>query len=310
MPAFPAYRELLLSGELAVRAEKAMQLLTCCTVCPRQCRVDRTMGELGYCGVGYLPLVSSYSPHFGEEPPLVGLYGSGTIFLAQCNMRCVYCQNFEISQCRSGREVTFTELAQMMLVLQRRGCHNINFVSPSHVVPQILKAVAIAAEKGLEIPLVYNSGGYDCVETLRLLDGIFDIYMPDAKYGSDTIAKTLSDAPDYVERMQDALREMQRQAGDLICEGRIARRGLIIRHLVLPEDLAGTDKVMRFIAEEISRDAYVNIMDQYRPMWKVTTERDNPAFRPLQRPITDREYIAAIKTAMRYGLHRGFPQID
>jgi putative pyruvate formate lyase activating enzyme len=310
MPLYPSYRGLHKSGKLAERADTAMQMLTCCEVCPRRCRVDRTTGEIGYCRAGYMPAVSSYNPHFGEEAPLVGLYGSGTIFFAHCNMRCVYCQNFEISQCKAGREVSFDDLACMMLSLQDRGCHNINLVSPSHYVPQILNGIAIAAEKGLDTPIVYNSGGYDCVESLRLLDGVVDIYMPDAKYGSDDVAQALSDAPDYVERMQEALREMQRQVGDLECEGRIARKGMIIRHLVLPDNLAGTDAVMHFIAEEISRDAYVNIMDQYHPMGKVVTERDNPAFHPLLRRITDQEYAAAIRKAKMYGLHRGFPRLS
>ncbi|MDD1676815.1 MAG: radical SAM protein, partial [Methanomicrobiales archaeon] len=227
MSSYPSYRELHENGTLAERVRTAMQMLTCCEVCPRRCRVDRTAGEIGYCQAGYLPAVSSYNPHFGEEAPLVGLHGSGTIFFAHCNMRCVYCQNFEISQCKAGREVSFDDLARMMLSLQDRGCHNINLVSPSHFVPQILNGIAIAAERGLDIPIVYNSGGYDSMETLRLLDGVVDIYMPDAKYGSNDIARALSDAPDYVDRMQEALREMQRQVGDLVCQGRIAQRGMI-----------------------------------------------------------------------------------
>jgi putative pyruvate formate lyase activating enzyme len=307
MAAYPSYRELLATGALARRAQAAMAMLRCCEVCPRRCRVDRTIGERGYCRAGLLPSVSSYCPHIGEEPPLVGVHGSGTIFFAHCNLRCVYCQNFAISQCRSGPEVAIDGLARMMLVLQKNGCHNVNLVSPSHFVPQILSAIAIAAQQGLAIPIVYNTGGYDCVETLRLLDGVVDIYMPDAKYGSNEVARLLSDAPEYVGRNRAALREMQRQVGDLVCEGGIARRGLLIRHLVLPENLAGTDAVMRFIAQDLSRDAYVNIMDQYRPMWKVVAEEENPAFRPLRRSITDREYVAAIRTAQRYGLHRGFP---
>ncbi|MDD1674652.1 MAG: radical SAM protein [Methanomicrobiales archaeon] len=304
MPPYPSYRGLEQSGELAERVTTSMQLLTCCEVCPRQCRVDRTVRKIGYCGAGYLPAVSSYSPHFGEEPPLVGLYGSGTIFFAHCNMRCVYCQNFEISQCKAGREVSFDDLARMMLSLQDRGCHNINLVSPSHFLPQILNGIAIAAERGLDIPIVYNSGGYDSVETIRLLDGVVDIYMPDAKYGSNEVARALSDAPDYVDRMQEALREMQRQVGDLVCKGRIAQRGMIIRHLVLPENLAGTDAVMRFIAEEISLDAYVNIMDQYRVTGPVLSNHSDPLFERLRRPITREEYRHAIACARKYGLHR------
>jgi putative pyruvate formate lyase activating enzyme len=300
----PSYLALSESGELERRAEETLELLSSCTVCPRDCGVDRTKNERGYCGSGLLPKVASYGPHFGEEAPLVGRHGSGTIFLSNCNMRCVFCQNIEISQLSYGKEVSCEELAAMMLSLQQRRCHNINFVSPSHFAPQIIRATAIAAKKGLSIPLVYNTGTYDRVDTLRLLDGIVDVYMPDAKYGRDEIARILSDAPGYTGIMQAAILEMQRQAGDLVIDDGIAVRGLIIRHLVLPCDLADSDRVMRFIGEQVSTDAYVNVMDQYRPCGKISEQIDNPYRDHLSRGITEDEYRYAIECARKYGLHR------
>lgn len=303
----PGYIALWRSGQLRERAEQALELLRACTVCPRRCGVNRLEDERGFCMTGRQAEVSSYGPHFGEEAPLVGRKGSGTIFITHCNMRCEYCQNYEISQCGAGVEQTAEELGEIMLRLQDRGCHNINFVTPTHVVPQLLEALLHAAGEGLSVPLVYNSGGYDSVETLRLLDGVFDIYMPDAKYGDDGIAVRLSHAPGYVSIMKAALREMHRQAGDLVTEGGIAVRGLIIRHLVLPAGLAGTEEVMKFIASELSRDSYVNVMAQYRPMWHVLEAADDPLLEVLRRPITLAEYRDAIECAKRYGLHRGFP---
>ncbi|MFA6673456.1 MAG: radical SAM protein, partial [Methanoculleus sp.] len=254
-----------------------------------------------------LPEVSSYSPHFGEETPLVGRYGSGTIFFSGCNMRCEFCQNFEVSQCGVGTAVSYEDLAGIMLHLQERRCHNINFVSPSHVVPQILCATALAALQGLKIPLVYNSSGYDSVEMLRLLDGVIDIYMPDAKYGRNDVAWELSHAKNYVERMRAALHEMHRQVGDLVVRDGIAVRGMIIRHLVLPGNLATSEIVMKFIADEISRDSYVNIMAQYHPAWRAVEGGRSPVLAALQRPITAREYEYAIRCAEENGLSRGFP---
>jgi putative pyruvate formate lyase activating enzyme len=221
-------------------------------------------------------------------------------------MRCAFCQNFGISQCYHGEEVACNQLASMMLALQGMGCHNINFVSPTHFVPQILTAVGIAASGGLSIPLVYNSGGYDLSGTLRLLDGVFDIYMPDAKYGSDEVALALSEAPEYTRFMKESLLEMHRQVEDLIIEDGIAKRGLIVRHLVLPENLAGTEAVMEFIAGEISPNSYVNIMDQYRPAWKVL-EHGHPLYPKLRRSITPEEFRQAVNSARRAGLHRGIP---
>jgi putative pyruvate formate lyase activating enzyme len=300
----PSYHALSESGELERRAEEAFELLSSCTVCPRNCGVDRTRNELGYCRSGLLPKVASYGPHFGEEAPLVGRHGSGTIFLSNCNLRCIFCQNIEISQLSYGKEVSCDEMAAMMLSLQQRRCHNINFVSPSHFVPQIIRATAIAVKKGLSVPLVYNTGTYDSVDTLRLLEGVFDIYMPDAKYGMDEIARTLSDAPGYTAIMQAAILEMQRQAGDLVTEDGVAVRGLIIRHLVLPDDLADSELVMRFVGEQVSKDAYVNIMDQYRPCGRIADEIDHPYRDSLSRGISDEEYRYAIWCARKHGLHR------
>ncbi len=304
----PSYIRLHKSGKLVQRVEKAYAMLSPCRVCPRECGIDRTTGEVGYCRSGLLPVVSSYGPHFREEPPLVGRHGSGTIFMTGCNMRCVFCQNYQISQERCGREITCEEMAGMMIDLQDQGCHNINFVSPTHFVPQILEAVLIAAEQGLNIPLVYNTGTYDSLETLRLLDGIFDIYMPDAKYGSDDIALLLSDAPGYVGIMKGAILEMQRQVGDLVVEDGIAVRGLIIRHLVLPGNLAGSGEVLDFIAHDISKNAYVNIMDQYRPCGRILVDTRSPYHELLMKGITSREYREVVATAQKYGLKRGIYQ--
>jgi putative pyruvate formate lyase activating enzyme len=305
----PAYIALHESGELQDRVEQACERLRSCHLCPRGCGIDRERGVPGYCRAGVMPRISSYGPHYGEEPPLVGTGGSGTIFFSYCTMRCEFCQNYQISHLAVGEDVSCTALAGMMINLQGRGCHNINFVTPTHFVPQILKATSIAASMGLHIPLVYNTGGYDTVETLRLLDGVFDVYMPDAKYGDDEIARALSHAPHYVDAMQRSLREMHRQVGDLIVEDGIAVKGLIIRHLVLPGNLARTEKVMEFIANEISKDSYVNIMDQYYPAWNVAQGKVPPEFASLQRPITGEEYRYALHCARKNGLHRGFPSL-
>jgi len=303
----PQYVRLSRSGDLEERARRAHEVLRDCVICPQECRVNRIEDEEGFCRTGLLPRMSSYSLHFGEEAPLVGKNGSGTVFFAGCNMRCIFCQNYEISQCRAGYAVSCENLAEIMLRLQERGCHNINFVSPSHVVPQILRAVAIAAPRGLTVPLVYNSGGYDSVETLHLLDGVIDIYMPDAKYGRDDVALELSHAPGYTGRMQAALKEMHRQVGDLEVRDGIAVQGMIIRHLVLPGNLANSEMVMKFIAEEISRDSYVNVMAQYHPAWKASEGGRNPVLAALQRPVTAREYRYAVRCAKENGLRRGFP---
>jgi putative pyruvate formate lyase activating enzyme len=285
---------------LVDRARLAVSRLQSCEICPRRCRVDRLHGERGYCRIGRLARVASFSPHFGEEPPLVGQSGSGTIFFSGCSLACVFCQNYDISQMDHGQDASAEVLARMMLALRRLGCHNINFVTPTHVIPQILEALVLARDGGLNVPLVYNSSGYDSVETLRLLDGIFDIYMPDAKYGSDESALKYSCAPDYTSTMKAAIREMHRQVGDLkLDEEGLAVRGLLVRHLVLPGGLAGTAEVVRFLAEDISKETYLNIMAQYRPEYNACRSPE------LNRGITAKEYAEALHLAERAGLGRG-----
>jgi putative pyruvate formate lyase activating enzyme len=286
--------------ELRRRSEQAWELIASpCRVCPRHCKVDRRQDDKrGFCRAGIRALVSSFSPHFGEEPPLVGVGGSGTIFLASCNLACVFCQNWEISQARWGREVTDEQLAGAMLGLQALGCHNINFVSPTIYVPQILAALPCAVAGGLRLPLVYNSGGYDSLEAIRLLDGIFDIYMPDIKYADEAFARKYSLVKDYYPVARAALKEMHRQVGDLVTEDGVAVRGLIIRHLVLPQGLAGTAEVMRFIAQELSVHSYVNVMAQYRP------ENKAHNYPELSRRISADEYQEAVELARAQGLYR------
>jgi putative pyruvate formate lyase activating enzyme len=303
---WPSYLSLWKSGELHERIRKAYDILSSCRICPRQCLADRRRNETGACRTGLLPLVSSFGPHFGEEPPLTGRNGSGTIFFTNCNLACVYCQNYTISQQGCGREVSVEELAGIMLALQEKGCHNINLVSPTHVAPQILAALEVAVSRGLRLPLVYNTGTYDSPDTLALLDGVIDIYMPDTKYGKESVALALSGIPEYPGVMKDALREMHRQVGDLVCRDRVAVRGMLIRHLVLPCDLADSGVILAFIAQELSPDSYVNIMPQYRPMWKVLEQDDTPLYRQMRRGITRDEYQSAVKRARKEGLHRGF----
>ncbi len=287
--------------ELSERVEKAYALLTSCTVCPRNCKVNRMNGETKFCGIGKEAIVSSFAPHFGEEPPLVGSYGSGTIFFAGCNLLCSFCQNYDISHGKEGKEFQADEIAAMMITLERLGCHNINFVTPTHVTPQIMKAILIAVDNGLTVPLVYNCGGYESIETLQLLDGVIDIYMPDIKYSDQKVADEFSSAPDYPEISRIALKEMHRQVGDLVVDRRgIAKRGLLIRHLVMPEGRAGTEEVMQFIASAISKDSYVNIMDQYRPCSPVHLRNG------MDRTITPQEFSEAIEIALKHGLYRGF----
>ncbi|MBP1712740.1 MAG: Radical domain protein [Deltaproteobacteria bacterium] len=274
-------------------------ILKSCRLCPRDCRVNRLENQKGYCRTGRLAVLSSYGPHFGEEDPLVGTGGSGTIFFAHCNLLCLFCQNYEISHLGEGREVTADQLARVMLSLQERGCHNINFVSPSHVVPQILESLSIAASEGLKTPLVYNTGGYDSVETLKLLEGIFDIYMPDLKFMDGEIARQYCEAEDYPVRVREAIREMHRQTGDLVINRRgLAERGLIVRHLVLPERLAGTRKAMGFLARDISRQTYVNLMAQYRPCGRAGS------YPPLNRRLILDEFEEALRIAEEQGIHR------
>jgi putative pyruvate formate lyase activating enzyme len=295
----PAYLKLLESGELRKRVEEAYTHLEHCDCCARECGVNRRAGKLGVCCTGMLARVSSYGPHLGEENPLRGWQGSGTIFFAGCNLHCQYCQNYDISQTDAGRGVQAEDLAAMMLELQEAGCHNINLVSPSHVVPQILAGVLVAASAGLRLPLVYNTGGYDSLASLRLLDGVIDIYMPDMKYASPQVSRHYSKARNYPEVNQAAVREMHRQVGDLQFDAAgLATRGLLVRHLVLPNNLAGTGEIVSFLAGEISKNTYLNIMDQYRPTFHARQ------FPKLNRPITPQEYRTSVDLARQAGLNR------
>lgn len=291
---------LLLPGEVLVeRVREAEQLLTKCSLCPRRCAVDRTREPSGYCKTGTLPFISSYGPHFGEESPLVGEKGSGTIFFSHCNLGCLFCQNYSISHLGEGREVSCETLAGIMMELQETGCCNINLVTPTHQAPAILKALVIAVDKGLHLPLVYNCGGYESLEALRLLEGIVDIYMPDMKYSNPAMGLKYSAVPDYPAIARDAVKEMHQQTGDLIIDASgVARRGLIVRHLVLPGNIAGSFDVIDFLAGEISRNTYTNIMDQYHPCFKAF---DYPQ---LNKAITRQEYRQVIEYAKKAGLTR------
>ena len=296
---FPSYIETYKSGELEKRIKIAYNILKSCTICPLNCKVNRLKRQLGTCKTGELPIVSDYMPHFGEEAPLVGESGSGAIFFSYCNLRCVFCQTYEISHLGHGRPVSIKELAGIMITLQKEGCHNINLITPSHVVPQIMAALALAIEDGLNIPLVYNTGGYDSIDTLRLLEGVIDIYMPDFKYWDEKIAERFSKVKDYPRVVKAAIKEMHRQVGDLILDERgIAKRGLLVRHLVLPDGLAGTRDVLRFLAKEVSPHTYVNIMGHYRPCGEAQK------YPPLNRRIKKIEYEEAIRIAREEGISR------
>jgi len=297
----PAYLHLYKNKQLTKIRDRLLERLKSCDLCPRNCKVNRLEGELGFCKTGRHASVSSYNLHFGEEPPLVGTKGSGTIFFTWCNLGCIFCQNFAISHLGEGVLVEPEELVEMMLTLQRRGAHNINFVTPTHVIPQIIEALILAIEEGLKLPLVYNSGGYDKVSTLKELDGIFDIYMPDAKYSDEHFSQKYSSAPDYWQVCQEALVEMHRQSGDLVVNGDdIAERGLLVRHLVMPNRIAGSFVVLDFLAEHISKDAYVNIMEQYYPCYMAGDHKE------IARRITMGEFTEVLDYARKIGVHRGF----
>jgi putative pyruvate formate lyase activating enzyme len=300
MSAFQAaYIETKEKGLLRDKINKARHLLKSCELCPRACKVDRLSGELGECSTGEEAVVSSFNPHFGEEPPLVGAFGSGTIFFTHCNLKCNFCQNYDISHEGNGEECGLGQLAGMMLILQNNGCHNINFVTPTHVVPQILSALDMAIDGGLRIPLVYNSSGYDKVETLKLLEGVIDIYMPDFKFWDPAISEQTCNAPDYPQIAAKAVVEMHRQVGDLqLDENGIATRGLLLRHLVMPSGMAGTGEVMSFIANHVSKNTYVNIMDQYRPCGKALHVKE------LARRVSVTEFNTAVKEAKNAGITR------
>ncbi len=297
----PVYLRTYPRGELARRVARALKLLQSCTACPRNCRVNRLEDKFAVCKTGRHAVVSSHFPHHGEEDCLRGGRGSGTIFFTGCNLRCVYCQNFDISWQVRGTPAPPRELAAMMLELQAQGCHNINLVTPEHVAPQIVQALPFAIEKGLRLPLVYNTSAYDSMESLALLDGLVDIYMPDFKYWDAEMARKYSRAPDYPEVARRAIKEMYRQVGNLVIEDNgLARRGLLVRHLVMPQEVAGTRAVMQWIADELSPETYVNLMAQYHPAGKVS--RSDHA--EINRPVTPAEYERALDAAWRAGLKR------
>lgn len=302
----PSYLKYLDNQQLFKRAEEAYNNLISCTSCPRDCNVNRINGDYGICTSGHLPIVSSYTPHFGEEPVLSGTNGAGNIFFGNCNLKCIYCQNFEISQnplLEKRNEVTHERLAEIMIELQNKGCHNIGLVSPTHFSATILKSIYLAAQKGLNLPIIYNTNGYDSVDMLKLYDGVVDIYLPDFKYGNSEYAKKYSLVENYFEKTKEAIKEMYRQVGDeLIYDGDVVVRGLIIRHLILPNDLSDTENVFKFIAEELSPKIHVSLMSQYYPT--------NKAYKDIliNRTIRNSEYEKAIRLLEKYGLHNGWIQ--
>ena len=301
MTFIPSYIPLLEKGELNKRVELLQEFIKECQLCPRQCHVNRLNGEVGYCGAGSDLMVSSAFPHFGEEPPLVGFNGSGTIFLTHCNLRCIFCQNYDISHLGRGDRITLSDMARAMVKLQEMGCHNINFVTPTHYSSQIVASLPKAMEWGLRLPIVYNCSGYESIEVIRLLEGVVDIYMPDVKFMDEKYSKRYSNAPDYPEVIKKVLKEMHRQVGDLTTNSKgVAERGLLIRHLVMPGGAASSEAVLKFIAEEISVHSYVNIMNQYRPEYRANE------YSEISHPITHQEYLEAIQLAKGFRLYRGF----
>jgi putative pyruvate formate lyase activating enzyme len=295
----PPYLQLHKTGELDKRVEQLYSIYENCHLCPRDCRVNRVKGQMGKCQATATVKVSSAAPHFGEESPLVGRGGSGTIFFSNCNLRCIYCQNYTISIEGEGIEIADRRLAETMIKLQAMGCVNINFVTPTHYLPSIVKAVSLAIPLGLRIPLVYNTSGYEKLEILQLLDNVIDIYLPDCKYTDSSHAAKYSDgAYNYPYYAKIALKEMFRQVGDLKIKRGIAERGLIIRHLVLPNRLSGTKEFLEFVAENLPKTTYINIMRQYRPEYKALE------YPELSRRITRKEYSEALNWAEQLGLHR------
>ncbi len=299
---YPSYLKAYENGKLKRTADQLYNMLENCSICPRNCRVNR-LKEKGFCKTGLKPKVVNFMPHHGEEPAISGTKGSGTIFFSHCNMACSYCQNFEFSQKGEGREADSAELAQFMLKLQELGCHNLNLVTPTHVMPQILKALLIAIPKGLKLPIVYNTSGYELKSVIELLDGIIDIYLADMRYADNDIAKQYSDAPDYPKYNQEAVKEMRRQVG--IAEfdkSSIITRGIIIRHLVLPNKLSGTEKIMEFIAKELSEDTYISLMSQYTPYYRAG---EKPK---INRRISVQEYEEAREIMLKHRLYNGWSQ--
>ncbi len=294
---FPVYHKLS-KKEFKNKITALLNILNSCTLCGHNCKVNRNYDK-GICNAGINAKISSVFPHFGEENPLVGTHGSGTIFLSNCNCKCVYCQNYDISHLGKGQEVSNNELSEKMIYLQNIGCHNINWVSPTHFAPQLVEALFIAREKGLKIPVVYNTGGYDSPKLIRMLSGIIDIYMPDIKYGSNEKASKYSGANNYWDLVRESVKEMHLQVGDFVTDNLgIAKKGLLIRHLVLPNDIAGSEEVLKFIAEEISKDSYVNIMKQYTPYFRASD------YKELKRGITQEEYEIVLIKARELGLRR------
>ena len=296
----PSYLKLYREGHLPDRSEKFTGILKNCNLCPRNCRINRIKGEKGICRTGRNAMVSSFSPHFGEERPLVGMKGSGTVFFTNCNLLCNFCQNYDISHLGHGEEVSAGQLADIMLYLQKIGCHNINLVTPTHVIPQIIEALIIAIEKGLQLPIVYNCGGYDSVESLRLMEGVIDIYMPDFKFWDNRYAQMTCGVNDYREIALSAINEMYRQVGDLeIDEAGIAVKGLLVRHLLMPGKIAGTEHIIDFLAD-LSKETYLNIMAQYRPCG------NSVHIDQLARRISVDQY----NDALNYALQRGLGRLD
>lgn len=300
---YPSYLESYQNGNLDKIIKEVFNMLKSCCICPRRCNVNRLKNEKGFCKTGLKPKVCSFMPHHGEEPPISGRCGSGTIFFSYCNMNCVYCQNYEFSQLGEGREVGSEELAKFMLELQNTGCHNINLVTPTHVMPQILESLKVAIGKGLKIPIVYNTGGYELPEIIKLLEGIIDVYLADMRYGDSDPAVKYSSAPDYPNYNQAAVKEMHRQAGIAKFDNQgIIKKGVIVRHLVLPSNISGTDKIMEFIAGELSTDTYISLMSQYFPYHKANQ------FKDISRRIIYQEYEDAKTIMHKYGLYNGWTQ--
>ncbi|MCX5706363.1 MAG: radical SAM protein [Candidatus Omnitrophica bacterium] len=299
----PAYLEACQNGYLDKIIAQLSKMLESCVICPRKCKINRLAQKKGFCKTGLKAKVYSFMPHHGEEPPISGEKGSGTIFFSNCNMGCVYCQNYEFSQLGEGREVDTHELAKIMLELQVMGCHNINLVTPTHVLPQILKALKIAIEQGLNIPLVYNTSGYELPQIIKLLDGIIDIYLTDMRYADENMSIKYSLAPGYPQYNQEAVKEMHRQVGlaKINAQG-IIESGLIIRHLVLPNNISGTEKIMRFIKNELSEDTYVSLMSQYLPYYKAAESQG------VERRLNEVEYEEAKKIMEKYNLANGWIQ--
>jgi putative pyruvate formate lyase activating enzyme len=303
MSDYPSYLNAYKSGKLKKVADQLFALLESCIICPRRCKVNRLDNQTGFCKTAKLPKIYSFMPHYGEEPPISGTQGSGTIFFSHCNMGCVYCQNYEFSQLGKGRDYTFDELAKVMLNLQNQGCHNINLVTPTHVLPQILKSLELAIPQGLTIPLVYNTSGYDSAQIIQYLDGIVDIYLADMRYGDSLISKELSLAEDYVKFNQKALVAIHRQVGVAeFTEAGLIKRGLIIRHLVLPNQSSGTKEIMKFIAQKLSKDTYISLMSQYLPYYLAS------GYPKINRRLKIEEYEEAKRILDYYKLFNGWIQ--